>query len=86
MWRYLRAHIDRRRILMKFGGALYWMVGNKSYRFHLYRNNFSRVTSYKFNNKVNYFRISNMMEKPPTRSIRGGSSPDKDSLILEGGG
>ena len=33
---------------MKFGVALYWMVGNKSYRFHLDRNIFSGVTSYKF--------------------------------------
>jgi len=27
-----------------------------------------------------------MLEKPPTQSIRGGSSPDKDSWILEGSG
>ena len=27
-----------------------------------------------------------MLEKPPIQSIRGGSSPDKDSWILEGSG
>jgi len=45
---HLSAHIDRRRILVKFGGNLYWMVGNKSYRFHQDRNMFSGVASYEF--------------------------------------